>query len=169
MKTLLLASLVSMTAAAQPSPPTPPPPPPPGSLPATCSDTGGVLFEIDHKIEMTSPLDNIPITSELKLYEGGKWVLTSGKQTSSGCLSKEQMKTISADLARADWKFSIAEASCAAISSTYAQYSSHGKVVWSQHMCQLEYLNEKSRRSLDEIEKILVAASTPHTPPCCKN
>jgi hypothetical protein len=171
MKTLLVASLlsVSFTAGAVPTPPDLPHPPPMDRAPAAaCSDSGGVLFEIDQKIEMNSPLEDMPQTSELELYEGGKWTLTKGKQTSSGCLSKQQMKTISDDLARADWKFAIAEAACAAISSSYTQYSSHGKVVWSQHMCQLEYLNDKSRRSLDEIEKILVTASTPKLPPCCK-
>ena len=171
LKPLIAASLLTLSfaAGATPTAPTPPGPPAPGSRPVpACSDAGGVLFEIDHKVEMNSPLTDVPETSELKLYEGGKWVLTKGKQTASGCLSKQQMKVISDDLARADWKFSIAEAACAAISSSYTQYSSHGKVVWAQHMCQLEYLNDKSRQSLDEIEKILVTASAPITVPCCK-
>ena len=169
MKTILFASLVSVTAAAQTAP-TPPGPPAPGSRPApvTCSASGDVIFEIDHKVEMNSPLENLPEVSELKLYAGGKWLRTQGKQVASGCLSKDQMKTITDDLARADWKFSIAEATCAAISSGYTQYSSHGKVVWSEHMCQAEYLNDKSRQSLDEIEKLLVTASTAPKVLCCK-
>ena len=147
----------------------PTPPPAPSGPPPTCSDAGGVLFEIDHKVEPS--VEEVAIeTSELKLYEGGKWTFhSSSKRTASGCLSRDQMKTISDDLARATWTGKTAQAMCAAVYLGYTQYSSHGKAVWTQHMCQIEYLDEASRRSLDEIEKIILTVSAEHKPPCCKN
>jgi hypothetical protein len=176
--TLLLASLVlgSFTAAgATPTPPTPPGPPPPNSIRVDdqrCKATGDVLFEIDHRVVMDSPMENAVPTSELVLYKTGAWTLHSGTgkaaHTSSGCLDERTLKTIQSDLEHATWTHKMADAACEAISNGYVAYSSHGKLVWTQRMCQLEYLDDTSRRSLDEIEKLLVAATAPHTPPCCK-
>ena len=146
----------------------PTPPPAPAGPPPTCSESGGVLFEIDHKVEPS--LQDLAIeTSELELFAGGKWTFhSSSKRVASGCLSSDQMKTISADLARATWTGKVAQAACAAVSAGYTEYSSRGKVVWTQRMCQIEYLDAASRRSLDEIENILLTVSAEHKVPCCK-
>lgn len=137
----------------------PTPPGPPTGPPPSCSDRGGVLFEIDHLQYQQS---------ELELFEGGKWTFHSKTREAQGCLSRDQMKTIRDDLARATWTGNVADAMCAAVSLGYTQYSTHGKTVWTQRMCQLEYLDATSRRSLDDIENILLTVSTEHKPPCCK-
>ena len=163
---LCLASLFvgALPAGAVPTPPDVPRPPG-GPPPAACTDAGGVLFEIDHANDM----ERVELeTSELKLYEGGKWTFHSAKREASGCLDAAQMKTIADDLKRAKWTVKVADAACAAVSAGYTRYSTHGKVVWTQRMCQLEYLDDTTRRSLDQIENILAAASAPHLPPCCK-
>jgi hypothetical protein len=158
---------VLLAGAFAPTPPTPPPAP--SGPPPTCSADGGVLFEIDHKVDMRSVEEIAVETSELKLYAGGKWTFqSSSKRTASGCLSRDQMKAISADLARATWTSKVAQAACAAISAGYTEYAAHGNVVWTQHMCQLEYLDDASRHSLDDIEKILLTVSAEHKVPCCK-
>jgi hypothetical protein len=171
-KTLSVASLLCLSALSASAVPTPPdvPRPPMGPPPVaeTCSDAGGVLFEIDHKVE-DSPEMIVVETSELKLYEGGKWTFhSSNKRIASGCLSRSQMRTIADDLKHATWTGKTATAACAAVYIGYTQYASHGKVVWTQHVCQLEYLDDASRRSLTEIENILLTASAEHKPPCCK-
>ncbi len=173
MKTLCLASLLaaSFTASAQPRPPTPPGPPTgvPHPLRLACTDDGGVLFEIDHKVDAGSPEMIALPTSELKLYAGGQWTFTSSDKhhNASGCLAPALQQRIRDDLKTATWTQKVADAACAAVSIGYTQYSAHGKVVWTERMCQLEYLDEDSRRSLDDIEKILTS-QLPKPPPCCK-
>ncbi len=179
MKTkLLLASLLFASAAAAQTAPTPPPPPPAPSphamrAPDLCREGGDVLFEIDHGVDVTMNVSGIG-TSEMVLYATGAWHFTSrdgsGKllRTASGCLSNTQMTKIRADLSRATWTVKQAEAACMAISANVTTYSLHGKLVWTARMCQLDYLDETSAKSLDEITKILDDASAPHTPPCCK-
>jgi hypothetical protein len=176
MKTnLILASLIAAsTAGAEPTPPTPPGPPPPPTptrLMQTCEEQGVPLFEIDHRAEPR--LEDVVIeTSELVLYPSGAWTFHSGtgkaEKTIHGCLRYQVLQTIEHDLKQATWTVKTNAAKCMVASLGYVEYSSRGKVVWTQRTCQLEYLDETSRRSLDEIEKILVAASTPHNPPCCK-
>lgn len=175
--TIILASLVLGTAGAAPTPPTPPgppsAPPQPTRLRQSCEMTGVPLFEIDHRVEPR--LEEVALdTSQLVLYPSGAWEFTSrdgnGKalRHASGCLRYQVVQTIERDLNQATWTVKTADAKCMAVSFGYEEYSSRGKVVWTQHMCQLEYLDEASRRSLDEIEKILVDASAVHNPPCCK-
>ncbi len=165
MKTLILASLIAAsftTADAEPTPATPPPPA--TRLRQACEATGVPLFEIDHRVEPR--LEDVVLdTSELVLYPSGGWTFTShdgnGKtlRSASGCLRYQVMQTIEHDLNEATWTVKTAAARCMIASLGYVQYSSRGKVVWTQRTCQLEYLDDASRRSLDEIEKILVAAS----------
>ncbi len=179
-KLLALASLALASAAsAAPTPvdtPTPPPAPPaPHAMraPDRCLASGEVLFEVDHRIDLTMNAAGAR-TSEMVLYASGAWTFTShdgsGKlaRTASGCLNERALHTIRADLARASWTTKTAEATCAAISADYVEYRSRGKLVWTARMCQLPYLDETSAKSLAEIEKILDDASAPHTPPCCK-
>src|SRR5438270_13614797 len=101
-KTLFIASLLSipLTALAVPTPPTPvdAPRPPSGpslaSPPPTCSDAGGVLFEIDHDVEPGVEQNAIE-TSKLVLFEGGRWTFSSSsKRTASGCLAASEMNII---------------------------------------------------------------------------
>jgi hypothetical protein len=180
MKTnLILASLIAAsfsTAGAEPTPPTPPGPPPPPSptrLMQTCEEKGVPLFEIDHRVEPRLE-DVVMETSELVLYPSGAWSYTShdgnGKTThhAAGCLRHQVLETIEHDLKEATWTVKTNAAKCMVASLGYVEYSSRGKVVWTQRTCQLEYLDETSRRSLDEIEKILVNVSAVHNPPCCK-
>jgi hypothetical protein len=179
-KLFLFASLVlgSFTAAAEPTAPTPPGPPasPPKQIrmPDACKASGDVLFEIDQRavVGAREVAGAVP-TSELVLYTSGAWTFTShadGKlaRTASGCLGAPVVRTIRDDLKRATWQVKTADAACAAISSEYTVYSANGKAVWTQRMCQLDYLDEASQKSLAEISKILEDAAAPHTPPCCK-
>ncbi len=172
---LLLASLLCASAAAAQPAPTPPPAPSPHArlAPDLCRASGDVLFEIDHRVDLTMNVSAAG-TSELVVYATGAWTLDSrdgsGKplRKAQGCLADSQMRTIRADLARATWQVKTADATCAAISADVVQYHVRGKLVWTQRMCQLPYLDETSQRSLDEITKIVDDASAPHTPPCCK-
>lgn len=178
MNKLLLASLLFASAAAAqtaPTPPTPPPAPSPHAMraPDLCREGGDILFEIDHKVNASVTMQALP-TSQMVLYATGAWHFEShdgnGKllRAASGCLSDTQMRTIRGDLQRATWTVKQAQATCMAISADFTTYATHGREVWTARMCQLDYLDETSAKSLVEIEKILDDVSAPRTPPCCK-
>ncbi|MGE5186710.1 MAG: hypothetical protein ACM31C_31870 [Acidobacteriota bacterium] len=172
---LLLASLVFASTAAAQAAPTPPPPPSPHVLraPDLCRAKGDVLFEIDHRVDVTMNVATVG-TSELVVDATGAWTFDSrdgsGKplRSAHGCLADAQMRAIRADLARATWQVKRADTACAAIGADLVHYYVRGRLVWTERMCQIPYLDETSRRSLDEITKILDDASAPRTPPCCK-
>jgi len=150
MKTnLLLASLIAASFTTADAEPTAAPAPPPATrLRQSCEPTGVPLFEIDHR-----GVD----TTDLVLYPSGGWTFMSRDKTVSGCLRYQVLQAIERDLKQATWTVETNAAKCMIASLGYVQYSSRGKVVWTQRGCQLEYLDETSRRSLDEIEKILVS------------
>ena len=179
MTKLLLASLLFASAAAAQTAPTPPPAPPPAPSPHAmrapdlCREGGDILFEIDHEVNASVTMQALP-TSQIVLYATGAWHFEShdgnGKllRSANGCFSNMQMQAIRADLSRATWTVKQAQAACMAISADFTTYSVHGQLVWTARMCQLDYLDETSAKSLAEIEKMLDDASAPRTPPCCK-
>jgi hypothetical protein len=162
----LLASLLVVTcslAAAAPSPPTPPPPPS-GTPSPICQQGDDVLFQIESKLE--SPTFEVP-TSRTTLYTTGAWARVDrdgkGKVTrsASGCVTKEQLAQVETQLAHTPWKVKQTAVACAAASATYGAYSSHGKVLWEQHTCQLTYLDKDSELALRTLESLLEDVSKP--------
>jgi hypothetical protein len=160
--TPLLALSCSLAAAA-PSAPTPPSPP--TEMPAPiCQQGADILFQIESKLE--SPTFEVP-TSRTTLYATGAWtrVDRDGKgkltRTASGCVTKDDLAQVEALLAHAPWKIKQAQAACAAVFSTYTEFSSHGKVLWDQHVCQLSYLDQDSDRALRTIDRLLEDVSKP--------
>ena len=117
-----------------------------------------MLFQIQTKLEQ--PTYHVP-TSRTSLLASGLWTRVeldaNGEQTrtTSGCLGEDQLAEVRSLLEHATWTVKQADAACAAISSTYTEYSAHGKVLWDQHMCQLTYLDTDSQQALDAITKLL--------------
>jgi hypothetical protein len=167
---VLFASLLATScsiAGAAPTPPTPPGPPAPNAAPpAQCTQTGDVLFQIADRVEhgSTLPADK---TWTITVRDNGAWMRTAhderGKlaRDDRGCLDRTQLDAIRRSLANAHWVVKQAQATCAAVSGTYLEYSSHGRVVWTQRMCQLEYLDDDSRQAVETISKLLDEVSKP--------
>ena len=164
LKTLLLASLVALPAAAQPAPPTPPGPPPPGFAPAVCRAKGDVLLDID----LGAPNTHAFNTWSVALHENGAVIRRDfdkdGKLTSMvgpACLSNAQLDAIKKELAASKFTIKHAEIACAAISATWVDYSVGGKLVFSEHMCGHDYLDDASAKALHDASDILMKVTAP--------
>ena len=174
---LWLAALLTLatTAGATPAPPATPVPPTPPPHPSrapddTCQAAGDVVFEIAHRLVPGVTDKSIP-TPATTLYATGAWTFAAGGangRKASGCLDAAAMKTIRADLAKAKWIVTASEVACDAMSVTFVEYSSHGKLVWAEELCSATKLDAASRDQLDAIVKILAGATAPKPPPCCK-
>ena len=176
--TSVLLALSTLAVADPPTPPTPPTPPhPPSSLQQPpCARTGGVLFE--QKIEL-EPRPEMNVVNEptwaITVYDGGVWtrhdVDGNGRnpRDSAGCMPPDQLATIRTALAKAPWTVKHTDFACAAISNTFTSYTSQGKALWADHMCQTTFLDETSAKAIQTISTLLAKLTAPHTPPCCKN
>src|SRR6202142_255603 len=140
---------LSAIASAQPTPPPPPGPPTWRPMPAKVRPTnGGVLFEEKLELEQRPQMNAVnEKTWRVTVYAGGTWqrrdLDATGKHPtlSEGCLSDEQLQAIKAALASATWTVKQADVTCAAISNVFTSYSSQGKPLWAEHMCQAAYLD----------------------------
>ncbi len=178
MNKYFIASLLTLSAiaSAQPTPPTPPGPPTGHpAFPKACTTSGGVLFEEKLELEQR-PQENIvnEKTWQVTVYAGGTWqrreVDATGKHRTltEGCLSDDQLSTIKTALASATWTVKQADVTCAAISNVFTSYSSQGKPLWAEHMCQGAYLDDTSANAIQTISSLLDRVTVPHDPPCCK-
>jgi hypothetical protein len=100
--------------------------------------------------------------SSLKIYDTGAWTLHEIKANGSasrdarGCLDKKQLAALRDDLKTISWKIDPTKAHCMAISSWSADYTVHGKVVYTARMCG-EALTDPSEKKLGEINSIVDA------------
>lgn len=178
---IILASLVAVPAVAlsQPAPRQPPPPPPPHRGCATgltmpddrCAPTGTPLVELDQlrrSFESQHPAPQ-PI-STLRLYDNGAWTFvevgTPGR-TATGYLDARALKIVRDDLARATWKTSQLDVTCAAISPTYTDVHVRGKAVWTDAVCSGAVLDDVSAKSIAEIRKLLDDATAAKPAAAC--
>lgn len=166
----LIATSFSLAVAAPASklqPPTPPPAPGPDAPPPpVCKASSDVLFQVADRVD-TALMPDGSATWTNTVYEGGAWqrveLDAKGKITrrSSGCFDKTKLSTIRSTLDHATWKTEHAGAACAAVSGTYLEYTSRGKVVWTQRMCQLDVLDADSAKALQTISSLLDDVSRP--------
>jgi hypothetical protein len=161
LKTLLLASLFALPAAAQPAPPTPPGPPT-GPAPEACRAKGDVLLEIDRKSEGAWP------TYSIQLFDNGAVIRRDfnkdGKLTSTrgpSCLSSTTLAGIKKELAAAKFTIAYNDMTCEAISATWDEYQVRGKTVFAERMCGHESLDEASAKALHDAARIMEKATAP--------
>ncbi len=147
---IVLAGCASAAAGPDKTPSAPPPPPAP-----SCKATGDVVFEIDDLV------DKQPTAKVKQLYATGAWTLQvtddAGKQAppTSGCLAKDQLDKIRANLKAMTWKVHHNRIHCMAVSPNYTVYKADGKPMWTQHVCSSDALDEDTQKKLDEITDIL--------------
>src|SRR5262245_2107646 len=171
--TYLLASLLApLVASAQPAQtanlavPAPMPPAPPNLRHHVCHVGGDVLFEIDHKVNGYVGWEDRIATSSTVLYSNGAWTYFERRPglpaiSESGCLSDFDLGQITADLRFADWKATYSRIRCFARSLTVDEYSSHGRVLFTEAMCGAS-LDVDSRKAVNDIKSILLRARQPH-------
>jgi hypothetical protein len=172
MNKLVITALLALSATAIADAPRPPPVPlpTPGSMPAQCTQTGGVLFEAQTANEKGNT--QLQKTYDVTIYAGGAWTRTDTDDkghvgTSGGCWSDAQMATLKANLAKASWTVEHMGVACDAFGAMFTTYRVKGKEVWADHVCQEIRLDTTSEQALAAITK-LVDTTTPHLPPCCK-
>jgi hypothetical protein len=146
---LACASAIAAPDSSKPAPaPTASRPAPPAS--AACRPTGGVLFEIDHRVEPGAKL----ATSTTKVFGNGAWTHdetdADGKALAQtkGCYAKPEVQKLQAALAGAEWKVTTARIHCMAMSPSFVVYLVNGKPVFTQKLCSGQELDEKSRAKL---------------------
>jgi hypothetical protein len=121
-----------------------------------------VWFEVDHKAETWAA--DVP-TGSTTVYDDGTFeqhdadTRTHGATTTIGQLTADQISQLRAALAKATWNVRVADATCAAVGSTYETYSVGGKTVWTAHMCQAEYLDDASERAIELMDQLLTQRS----------
>jgi hypothetical protein len=118
------------------------------------------LFQIDvRKIE-----GDRAILASTKLFGNGEWALDDTRATparhDTGRINGAQLEQIRDDLARATWKSRPLGIMCRARGSEVTEFRENGRLVWTQQVCQSQALDQVSKQSLDDIEKILRAATT---------
>jgi len=117
----------------------------------SCSPTGAVLFEIDHRVTPGAKL----ATSTLKVFASGAWTRdeadAEGKAAArrTGCIARPDLKQLETTLAGAPWKVTTARMRCMAISAEFTEYQVHGKLVYTLRLCSGQTLDEASRAKLD--------------------
>jgi hypothetical protein len=145
-----------------PAPSKPADPPPSKPAPdAACRPAGGVLFEIDHRVDAGAKLP----ASTTKVFANGGWTRedtdSDGKAASAraGCLDKPALKQLETTLQGAPWKVTMARMRCMAISASYTVYQVRGKPVFTQRLCSGESLDDKSRAKLDAAVQLVEGAA----------
>ncbi|HUJ59190.1 MAG TPA: hypothetical protein VLX92_11880 [Kofleriaceae bacterium] len=175
MKLATLASLVlaSLAASAAPTPPTPPGPPSDAPQPADRWRPGGdILLEVDHTYGEDGT-HHLGDRSTVIVYVNGAWRLeaTAADGTSQpergGTMGARDLETLRDGLAAATWKVTTG-ISCHVATGASDAYSSYGKLRWTERVCNNEYLDATSRRTIDDIANVLARVTAPHQPPCCK-
>jgi hypothetical protein len=164
MKLALLASLAtSLTATAafarrlpEPMPPTPMPPMPGAQAAKTCHAAGLPLFQIRQRSEVKGQP-----TSTTSIYSNGAWTFRpvdkDGKAgaLTTGCLAKDDLKTVRASIRSAPWTITHQRIACLAYSPTYTEYVVRGRLKFHAQMCNGDVLDETSRASIAAIEAVL--------------
>ena len=144
MKTLLLVLCAGCATAAAAPDKTPP-------APASCKPTGEIVFEIADLV------DQQPTAKVKQLYATGAWTVKAtdeaGKASDggSGCLAKDKLDKIRADLKAMTWTVRHNRIHCMAVSPNYTVYKAGGKTMWTQHVCSADSLDDKNQKLLDEI------------------
>jgi len=155
LKILAVLPFACASASASPESSKPAPPPPAASRPAppasaSCRPNGGVLFEIDHRVDPGAKL----ATSTTKVFNNGAWTHeetdADGKALapSSGCYAKPDVQKLQASLAGAEWRVTTARIRCMAMSPSFVVYHVNGKQVFTRKLCSGQDLDENSRSKL---------------------
>ncbi|HEX2686951.1 MAG TPA: hypothetical protein VHN14_10055 [Kofleriaceae bacterium] len=158
---LPLACASSATAA--PDTATKPAPAPHGDA---CRPGGGVLFEIDHRVDPGAKL----ATSATKVFTSGAWTHDAtdgdGKAAAqrAGCITKPDLKQLEAALHGAPWKVNVSRVHCMAVTAQFTVFQVDGKPVFTQRLCSGTSLDDKSQAALDAATK-LVEGEVGKTPP----
>jgi len=142
--------LLAAVAAAEPTPP-----------PATaCAEKGTPIFEIDHAAIKGA---KVPL-SQTQIFESGAWKTTGTDETGkaitpqTGCLAKDVMDKLRADLKAATWKVTHNKIHCMMVAQTYTVYKAAGKPVWTAKACSPDSLDDASTKAIADIETQLVSA-----------
>ena len=183
MNKLVILSSLLFTACSAPQHPAPAPPPTmttttttttsSGPPSATCKAEGPILFESETRPTQIGGELSVPLRSTIVYETGGLTYVehTKGDKTgaATGCLPSDKLAKIREDLEHSAWKASSPSGiRCMAMSMTYEEYSSHGKVLWNAVLCGDKVLDAESQRNLTEIVALLNDAVTATAPPCCK-
>lgn len=179
-KPLLFAALATLAlarpGAAQPTPPTPPGPPANGpaggASPApACTPGGATIFAVSKLYNKSAPDAATHPTSVTSVDANGAWkIVTTTNGTSSeahGCVAKDPLASIKADLDAADWKTTTRRIHCMAMSNDFTTYTVGGKDVYTAKLCQSATPDASSQKAIDAMNQLVATFAT--TPPCCKH
>jgi len=159
MKTLLLASLLSISCVAAAEPSRPPHKP-----------AAAALFEEVQLPEGSGDVDR----STLALFADGTIERTDHHRGgadghATGRIDATQVAQIKAALAKASWKTTTVDIHCMAKGQTFTRYLVDGKPVFDEHVCNDHVLPDASANALqlarDAIEKAVPTATPPPSPP----
>ena len=121
----------------------------------TCTPSGDPIFEI-HALVQNSPASTIT-----QLYGNGAWTVTvttgDGKPGAgnSGCLPKDKLAKVRADLKAMPWKIRHNKIHCMAISPNYKVYKVAGKTMWESHLCGTDVVDDKTASLLADVSTVL--------------
>jgi hypothetical protein len=144
---LLTIMTLACASSAVASPDTPAPAPRAGA----CRPGGGVVFEIDHRVDPGAKIG----TSAVKVYASGAWTRNEtdgdGKPAAqrTGCLAKPELQQLQHTLSGATWKVTTAAIRCMAMSAEFTVYQVSGKTVFTRRLCSGQSLDDNSRTKLD--------------------
>jgi hypothetical protein len=132
-----------------PAPPSSPVRPPPLNA---CRPVGVPLFEIRHRSDAKDA------TSTIKIYSTGAWTFLPIDQDgkagalTTGCFDKPTLSAIRAAVDHAPWDVTFDRIVCRAYSATFTDYYVHGKLEYTQRLCNGQRLDDASAAALKKIE-----------------
>jgi hypothetical protein len=128
--------------------------------------SGNVVFEIDTASTGLSPAT----TTTFKLYANGTWTYAETRDgkvttgTTSCIFTRDTVKQLHDQLAKAPWKTTMQKYRCMAVSMGYTEYRVDGKLVLHREMCDGLILDAASEKALADANKLVRSLGTPPTP-----
>jgi hypothetical protein len=95
----------------------------------------------------------------ITVFENGDWVTSVMGRIGRGHLPADVLAQIRTELASATWKVAYDQLTCAAVPSFFIDYRVSGKLVYTQAMCNGAQLDAESAKVLDDVTKLVTAAS----------
>jgi len=111
-----------------------------------CEAQGPVLFRIDQ-------LEQGKIVSSDKLFATGGWT-TTGVDAATGCAEQSTIDKVRHLVGSVSWTIEH-PIHCEAMSTKSTAYSSNGKPLFTERMCNPDQLDDKSAKALDELKSML--------------
>jgi hypothetical protein len=132
-----------------------PPPPPPKPPVTACRAEGTPLFQIAKRTEAHDP------TSTTTIYSTGAWTFQPidgdghAGALVTGCFDKSTLRTIRTAVNDSPWDVTYSRIVCRAYSSSFIEYSVHGKHEYTARLCGEQRIDDASTAAIKLIDSEL--------------